>query len=332
MQNPDKNDLNLQQQVLAEPGGENLVRCYACGTCMSTCLVSRVSPEFNPRRTMHTVMMDMREQALGCSTIWMCSACDLCYPLCPQGIHISDVMGAIKNVAIREGYEPPGPMAVVDEPACSGCGVCEKACPYEALSLVVKDVEGKERSVSQVNAALCMNCGICAAACPLGAITIEEYSDEQVAAQMQAGGWLSGDAALPANEPRILVFNCSWCLRADSDIAALTEFPPNVRVVTVPCSGRVDPVFILLALQQGVDGVLVAGCEPGQCHFKHGTDITQGKMHLLGRVFDQMSLDPDRVRFVQIGTDERGRLPALVRQMVNDVKARMVPVGVPAGV
>ncbi len=322
MEHPTALGLKFEEQVLAEPGGEHLVQCYSCGTCMSMCLVSRVSSEFNPRRTIRRVMLDMREPVLSGPTIWLCSACDLCYPHCPQGIHISELMHAIKNIAVREGYEPPGPVAVVDETACSGCGVCERACPYEALSLVTKEVDGKERRVSQVNKVLCMTCGICAAACPLSAITVEEYSNEKVAAQMLANGWLTGEAELPPQEPRLLVINCNWCLRAHADLEALTRFPPNVRVITIPCSGRIDPMFILLALKEGVDGVLVAGCEPGQCHYKQGTYIAQGKLLLLQQVFGQMSLDTDRVRFAQIGTDERGRLPALVEHMLADLKAR----------
>jgi heterodisulfide reductase subunit A len=170
-----------------------------------------------------------------------------------------------------------------------------------------------------------MACGICVAACPLSAITLEGYSNEKVAAQMQAGRWLTAKAKRPAGEPKVLVFNCSWNLRADVDQQALSQLPPNVRVITVPCSGRTDPVFVLLALKSGVDGVLVAGCKPGECHYKQGTRIAQGKMHVLQQMFGQMGLDTSRARFVQIGTDERGRLPALVTEMVADMKAQMVP-------
>jgi heterodisulfide reductase subunit A len=171
-----------------------------------------------------------------------------------------------------------------------------------------------------------MTCGICAAACPLGAITVEEYSNEKLVAQMLADGWLTGQAKLPAAEPRLLVFNCNWCLRADADLEALTHFPPNVRVITVPCSGRVDPTYILWALKEGVDSVLVAGCEPGQCHYKQGTHITHGKMYLVDQVLGQMGLDTSRVRFVQIGTEERGRLPAMIEGTLAKLKVQ-APVG-----
>ncbi len=320
MQHSEKQVLSFQDEVMAEPGGEHLQRCYACGTCVSMCLVNQTCPDFNPRRTMHMVMAGMRKQTFSNPTSWHCSACDLCYPHCPQGIHISELMRAIKNVAVREGYHSPIPSAKVDEKACSGCDVCEKSCPYGALSLAVKTVEGRERKISQVNENLCMACGICAAACPLSAITVEDYSNEKVAAQMQAGQWLK---KARRGEPKVLVFNCSWNLRAEADQAALTQLPPNVRVVTVPCSGRIDPTFVLAALKAGVDGVVVAGCEPGQCHYKQGTRIAQGRMHILQQMFGQIGLDTHRVRFVQIGTDERGRLPDLVMGMVADMKTRV---------
>jgi len=103
-----------------------------------------------------------------------------------------------------------------------------------------------------------------------------------------------------------------------------------VRVVTVPCSGRIDPTFVIAALNAGVDGVLVAGCQPGQCHYQQGTHIAQGRMHILQQMFEQIGLDSGRARFVQIGTDERGRLPSLVEAMLIDLAARRVPAPITA--
>jgi coenzyme F420-reducing hydrogenase delta subunit/heterodisulfide reductase subunit C len=323
MQHTDNTPHSFKDEVMAEPGGELLQRCYSCGTCVSMCLVNQTCPDYNPRRTMRMVMLDMREETFRNPTIWHCSACDLCHPHCPQGIHISDLMRAIKNVALRAGYESPLPSAKVDEHKCSGCDICEKACPYGALSLAAKTIDGKERKISQVDRSLCMACGICAAACPLSAITVEDYSNEKVAAQIQAGHWLK---KAKSGDPKVLVFNCSWNLRAEADRDAMSELPANVRVVNVPCSGRIDPTFVLTALQAGVARVLVAGCQPGECHYKQGTRIAQGRMHTLNHMFEQMGMDAQRVQFVQIGTEDRGRLPATILDLVAELKSSTVAV------
>ena len=84
-------------QVRAIPGGEHLDACFACGTCVSKCMIQqKVEPEYNPRKLIRMVMMGMQEAAFKNPTTWLCSACDLCYSACPQEIHISQVIGAVK--------------------------------------------------------------------------------------------------------------------------------------------------------------------------------------------------------------------------------------------
>ena len=91
-------------QVRSVPGGEHLDLCYSCGTCVSKCLIQqKLEPEYNPRRLLRMVMMDMREEAYQSPTTWLCSACDLCYPACPQQIHISTLIGAVKTLAVQDG-------------------------------------------------------------------------------------------------------------------------------------------------------------------------------------------------------------------------------------
>jgi heterodisulfide reductase subunit C len=131
-------------EVKAIPGGENLELCYACGTCVSKCMIQqKVEPDYNPRRLLRMVMMGMREEAFQSPTTWMCSECDLCYPACPQEIHISKVIGAVKKLAVEAGYTSPLIPVAVDETLCSGCGICVMVCPYQAPSLFEKEVNGK---------------------------------------------------------------------------------------------------------------------------------------------------------------------------------------------
>jgi len=284
--------------------------CYSCGTCVSTCMIQqKLEPEYNPRRLLRMVMTDIREEAFESPTTWLCSACDLCYPACPQEIHISGVIGAVKQLAVEAGYTSALETVVVDEALCSGCGICVMTCPYEAPHLIEKEVNGVMDRFSEVNAEKCMGCGMCVAACPIGAIARPGVSNEDVASQMRIK---------PQKEnPSLVVFVCDWSLRVDEDMALLESYPENVRVIHIPCSGRIDPQMALMALDSGIDGVMVCGCAPGECHFKRGNYISTCKMSLLDRMFGQMELDGGRVRFVQIGTQDRGRIRHEVDNMLT---------------
>jgi len=311
----DRHDQSFEREVLAEPGGEHLYRCYSCGTCASACLVRRVNPDFNPRRILEMVMLGMREEVLSSLVVWLCSACDLCYPLCPQQIHISELMKAIRNIAIREGYEPPGPIAVVDENLCSGCGMCATACPYEGIELVADPTSGNGHKVAQVDKFLCMDCGICAATCPSEAIRIEAFSREKVAMQIQAGGWLRSEV-----EPKIVVFICNWCLRAEEDLARLEQFPPHVRVVHVPCTGQIDLSLVLAALTGGADGVLVVGCQPGECHYQRGNLLGRRRVLEARPLLRALGIGSERLRLEWISTSERKRIEGTVSEFTQTVE------------
>jgi len=301
---------SFADQVRAIPGGEHLETCYSCGTCVSKCMIQqKIEPEYNPRRLLHMVMLDMRHETFESPTTWLCSACDLCYPACPQEIHISGVIGAVKQLAVEAGYESPLETVSVEHSLCSGCGICVMTCPYEAPHLVEEEVDGEMDRFSEVDANACMGCGICVAACPMGAISRPGVSNEEVRVQISVPG--SNGA------PRMVVFVCDWSLRADADVTLLESYPDNVRVIHIPCTGRIDPEMALLALRAGVDGVLVCGCAPGECHYKRGTVVSSCKIGLLNRVLEQMHVGDGRVRFVQIGTQDRGRIRKEVDGMLE---------------
>ena len=314
-------DRHFAQEVLAEPGGEHLYRCYSCGTCASACLVRRVDPDFNPRLILRMVMLGFRQKVLSSPITWLCSACDLCYPLCPQQIHISELMQAIRNIAIREGYEPPGPTAIVDQELCSGCGMCATACPYQGIQLVPRPTPGgapttaTSHKVAQVDKYTCMACGICAATCPTEAIRVEEYSREKVAMRMQADGWLRSELGL-----KIVVFICNWCLRAENDRTRLGQFPSNVRIVNVPCTGQLDPSLVLAALTGGADGALVVGCQPGECHYQKGNLLTRRRTLEFKPFLEALGLGSERLRLEWIGTAERSKIGRTVEGFAESIE------------
>lgn len=101
-------DVTLAQEVSREPGGEGIRQCFACGTCTAGCPVRRFNPNFNPRRVIRMVLLGMREQVLREPFVWLCATCYTCQERCPQGVRISDLMRAIKNMAVREGNMPGG--------------------------------------------------------------------------------------------------------------------------------------------------------------------------------------------------------------------------------
>jgi len=192
MKNKDK-PLSLLDQVRAAPGGEYVSICYSCGTCVSRCLIQeKINKEYNPRRMMKMVMMGMRENAFDSPTTWLCSSCDLCYSACPQEIHISGVITAVKELAIEAGYNSPLKTALVNTITCVGCGLCVEVCPYEAVHLVEKNVpnRGKNLTIAEVDSEHCMACGLCSSVCRSNSIELmEDYTDEMVVDSLSS--WLT---------------------------------------------------------------------------------------------------------------------------------------------
>ncbi len=179
------------EEVKAIPGGGHLEMCFSCGTCVSKCMVQqKVEPDFNPRRLLKLVMMEMREEAYGSPTTWLCSSCDLCYPACPQKIHISGVITAVKQIAVEQANATIIKTAVVDQQTCVACGLCVEACPYDAIALVKTKVPYRgEIILAKVNPGLCMACGVCNAVCRSTSIGVpDSFSDENILDELW--GWL----------------------------------------------------------------------------------------------------------------------------------------------
>ncbi len=124
-------------------------------------------------------------------------------------------------------------------------------------------------------------------------------------------------------EPKIVGILCNWCSYTGADLAgtARIQYAPNVRVVRVMCSGRVDPSFVLKALQCGADGVLIAGCHLGDCHYQSGNYKTMRRFALMKRVLGQLGVEPDRVRLEWVSASEGERWAAVVNDMTEKVRA-----------
>ncbi len=126
----------------------------------------------------------------------------------------------------------------------------------------------------------------------------------------------------PDFEPKIVGFLCNWCSYRGADMAgtARMKYAPNVRVVRVMCSGRVDPVFVLKAFEQGADGVLILGCHPGECHYVEGNYKTARRIPLLKKMLEQLGIEDERVRLDWVSAAEGNRFATIVNEMTAKVR------------
>ncbi|MHA1254583.1 MAG: hydrogenase iron-sulfur subunit [Promethearchaeota archaeon] len=124
-------------------------------------------------------------------------------------------------------------------------------------------------------------------------------------------------------EPEIIAFLCNWCSYAGADLAGTSriQYPANIRIVRVPCSGRVNPYFIIKCLTEGWDGVLVSGCHPGDCHYISGNLVARRRFAILKDLLNLFGIEPGRVSFMWASAAEGERFATLVEKTTNLVKS-----------
>ena len=123
-------------------------------------------------------------------------------------------------------------------------------------------------------------------------------------------------------EPRIVGFLCNWCAYAGADLAGISRitYPPNIRIIRVMCSGRIDPSFLLETLAKGADGVLVMGCHPGDCHYVEGNYQTELKVRMLKKLLAYTSLEEERLRLEWVSASEGTRFAEIIKDFTNQLR------------
>ena len=121
---------------------------------------------------------------------------------------------------------------------------------------------------------------------------------------------------------KIIVFTCNWCSYAGADLAGVSRFQmlPDFRVIRVMCSARVDPEFVLYAFKNGADGVMVAGCHPGDCHYIGGNYRTRRRMALLRMLLKQFGLNTKRFRLEWVSAGEGQKFSKVINEFIDQVK------------
>ena len=123
-------------------------------------------------------------------------------------------------------------------------------------------------------------------------------------------------------EPNIVAFLCNWCSYAGADLAGTSriKYPPNVKVIRVMCSGRVNPLFVINALQQGADGVLIAGCHPGDCHYAQGNYYARRRIVVLKKLLEYLGIEPERVHMAWVSAAEGQKFADVINEVTDHVK------------
>jgi coenzyme F420-reducing hydrogenase delta subunit len=123
-------------------------------------------------------------------------------------------------------------------------------------------------------------------------------------------------------EPKIAAFLCTWCSYAGADLAGVSriQYPPNVRIIRVPCSGRINPLYLLKALQSGMDGVLVSGCHPGDCHYISGNLYARRKFAVMKKYLEYLGIEPERIQFTWVSAAEGPRFAMIIDKVISKVR------------
>lgn len=163
---------DFAQEILSDEGCFTLTQCFACGSCSSACPVEKVVADFDPRKIVHMVALGMEERLLSSDTIWACSQCQSCVPVCPQNVRCSDVIKALRRNALEKGYVTRerlyelGMFAAVNEGKCIACLTCVRLCPFEVPVM-------KPEGCAYIDLEKCKACGICVLECPAQAIDLK---------------------------------------------------------------------------------------------------------------------------------------------------------------
>ena len=125
-----------------------------------------------------------------------------------------------------------------------------------------------------------------------------------------------------AFEPRIAAFVCNWCTYTGADLAGTSriQMAPNVRIVRLPCTGRIDPIFIIKAFERGADGVIVSGCHPGDCHYSAGNFHARRRFAVFREIMSFVGIDPQRITFSWVSASEGRKWGDVVDETVSRVR------------
>ncbi|MEO0123213.1 MAG: hydrogenase iron-sulfur subunit [candidate division WOR-3 bacterium] len=206
---------------------------------------------------------------------------------------------SIFSLLQNDTIESSQPIVYVNEDYCSVCKTCISVCPYNAITI--------ENDKIKIHPDLCMGCGICASACPAAASRLEKFTVREIS------DWVK-TTTKPGD---IIAFLCKWSAYNATETAAYmkVQYPENIKILRVPCSGAVEPNHIIQALNLGARGVLIGGCYPDACHYVKGNFKARTREKILKETIELLGLSRDRVRLEWIGKDEAKKFESIIKEM-----------------
>lgn len=210
-----------------------------------------------------------------------------------------------------------GDIASLIEENCIGCDICVKKCPYSAWELIEvgKKEDGKPIKLAKLTEALCKGCGTCAADCAKDAIEMKHFTDAQIMSQI--------DAALEDNpEDKILGILCNWCSYGGADTAGISrmQYPTNIRIVRVMCTGRVDKKFVDYAFDKGAGMVLISGCHINDCHYISGNEHMEKREPIIRRMIERRGIDQERFKLTWISASEGAKFQETIKERTEKLE------------
>jgi heterodisulfide reductase subunit A-like polyferredoxin/coenzyme F420-reducing hydrogenase delta subunit len=215
-------------------------------------------------------------------------------------LEIKDLLGDGKRIVPRD-------KAVIDEGKCVICLTCYRCCPHGAIYWDSK---------AKISPVACQGCGICASECPMDAIQIGGFNDSQIASEINTG-IASGNGA-----PSIVAFCCQNSAYEAGEMAGVFDksIPEGLRMIKVPCAGKIDLEYIMSALAHGADGVLVMACHTGNCKSVKGNTYAGWRVNDALRMIEEAGLETDRLRFVTLASNMGNEFADVVSEMEAKLK------------